>query len=268
MERPRRPFSRYRTRRERGAVLILTAIAMVAMMCFAGLAIDMGVVRAQRAQYQATADAAALYATFLIRQPGADVQSVAADVREFVSQNLDIAGGTSDAAWRNCTDSRRLATVSTRDASIRNDCISFLVNGSESQARVRLPLLQVRPVIGLGLAAMEVTAVAGAEGSGSGCDAFAVAGCTTTTTAAPTTAPTTTRAPSPTTTRAPSPTTTRAPSPTTTRRPSPTTTRAPSPTTTRAPSPTTTRAPSPTTTRAPSPTTTRPPVPTTLDIGF
>jgi len=280
MSRTQRTGPRTRHQRtDRGAVLILTSVAMIAMMCFAGLAIDMGVVRSQRAQYQATADAAALYATYLIRQPGADLQQVAAATRSFVAQNLDLDNGTADSTWANCADAKKLATVSTRDAGIHNDCISFDVSGGtgSAQARVRLPMLQVKPIIGLGVLKMDVTAVAGAEGSGAGCDAFGVSGCATTTTAAPTTTapPTsvwqttttvrpTTTVPGPTTTKKPSPTTTK--KPTTTTIPSPTTTKAPSPTTTKKPATTTTTTPKPTTT--PAPTTTAPPVPTTLDIGF
>lgn len=274
-----------RARPERGAVLVITAISMVAMMCFAGLAIDVGLVRSQRAQYQATADAAALYATYLIRQPGATVDDVALKVKVFIAQNVELGGATGDESWRNCDDARNLPTVGTHDRSIANECISFDIPavGNDRKARVRLPMRRTKPLIGLGLATMDVTAVAGADGSGGGCDSYSIVGCPApTTTAAPTTtrasasttiAPTTTRVPGPTTTR---PTTTR---PTTTRptttRPTttrPTTTR---PTTTR---PTTTRptttVPGPTTTRAPATTTstttstTAPPTPTTLDIGF
>lgn len=262
-------------RAERGAILILTAVSMVGMMCFAGLAIDVGMVRSQRAQYQAAADAAALYATFLIRQPGADVSTVAAQVRTFVAQNLDIADGTADSTWAHCADAKKLTTVSPLDASIGNDCISFVLSGSASQARVRIPMRRVKPVIGLGLATMEVTAVAGAEGSGAGCDAYAVAGCATPTTAAPTTTSTTIKAT--TTTTRPGPTTTVKPTTTiygtttTTKKPVTTTTRKPTTTTTVKPGPTTTTIKATTTTAKPTTTvttTTAPPVPTTLDIGF
>lgn len=239
--------------RERGAILIITSVGMVAMMCFAGLAVDVGLVRSQRAQYQATADAAAIYATYLIRQPGANVDTVAAQVRAFVGQNLDI-NATADNTWRNCDDPRPLATRSTRDIGINNECITFLTTpGLPAQARVRLPIRQTRPIIGLGVLTMEVTAVAGAEGSG-GCDVFALGGCGTTTT---TTSTTTTRVPT-TTTWAPS---TTAPPRTTTSWAPPTSTTIPRTTTTR-PRTTTTRPR--TTTTVPRSTTTRPRTTTTV----
>lgn len=262
-----------RRRPERGAILILTSVSMVAMMCFAGLAIDMGVVRSQRAQYQAAADAASLYATYLIRQPGANLDTVAAQVRALVAQNLDLENGTADSTWANCVDTKKLDTVSTQDGAIGNECISFTLTGGSSLARVRIPMLRIKPILGLGLATMDVTAVAGAEGSGAGCDAYGVAGCATTTTAAPTTtikATTTTKKPGTTTTA--KPTTTIYGTTTTTKKPTTTTTRKPTTTTTKKPTTTTTKPGATTTTAKPttttSTTTTMPPVPTTFDIGF
>ena len=151
-----------RPRSERGAILVLTSVFVIAAMSLAGLAVDVGHARSQRARYQAASDAAALLATLRINS-GSTADQVSADVKALVAMNV----GLDDASWAGCTDPKRLPDQAPVDAVAGNQCISFVLNPPEGQqrgARVRLPMQEIRPVIGLGIASIQVTAVAGADG--------------------------------------------------------------------------------------------------------
>jgi len=255
---------------ERGAILILTAVFMIAALMLTAFAVDMGRMRARRAQYQNVADAAALYGGYLVNN-GTTYPDAAASVKRFVRQNL----GLSLNAWSGCTDVKHLAWYVAG-----NECISFDYGPSDPSdpaspnqyfSRVRIPPQTLDFAFAPG--AGTVTASAGVDGNTAACDPLDPGVCVSISTTSTTRAPTTTRPPSPSTTRPPSPTTTRI-GPPTTRPPVTTTTRPRVTTTTRPPITTTTRPGGPTTTRLaptttrPAPTTTRPTPPTTIDISF
>jgi hypothetical protein len=261
-----------RGRTERGAILFLTAIAMIGLLAFTSLAVDMGMIRSKRSVYQHAADTSTLAGAYLLNQlkgtfdpsdsgPLADTYLVQVSdrIKAAVQSNL----GITPSQWANCTDPARLAERASTDIGISNQCISFITHPKPLGVRVRLPGLNVTHFFGLG--STTITAAAGTESaSGGPCDPAVDIGCyfiaTTTTVATTTTRPptTTTRA---TTTTAGVTTTTRPP--TTTTRPTTTTTRSGSATTTTTRPPTTTTRPPTTTTRSAVTTTTRPPTTTT-----
>lgn len=258
---------------ERGAILILTAVFMIAALMLTAFAVDMGRMRARRAQYQHVADAAALYGGYLVNN-GSTYPAAAASVQRFVRQNL----GLPLSAWSGCTDVKRLPWHPAG-----NECISFDYGPSDPSnpsapnqyfSRVRIPPQTLDFAFAPGQGT--VTASAGVDGNTAVCDPLDPGECVWIATTTTTRAPTTTQPPSPSTTRGPSPTTTRPGPPTTrppvtsTTRPRVTTTTRPRVTTTTRPSGPSTTRPTPTTTR-PAPTTSRPPTsvtPTTIDIAF
>lgn len=258
---------------ERGAILILTAVFMIAALMLTAFAVDMGRMRARRAQYQHVADAAALYGGYLVNN-GETYPDAAVSVQRFVRQNL----GLPLSAWSGCTDVKHLPWFPAG-----NECISFDYGPSDPSnpaspkqyfSRVRIPPQTLDFAFAPGSGT--VTASAGVDGNTAACDPLDPGVCVSISTTTTTRAPTTTRRPTPSTTRPPAPTTTRPVTPTTrppvtsTTRPRVTTTTRPRVTTTTRPaSPSTTR-PAPPTTR-PAPTTTRPATsvpPTTIDISF
>lgn len=228
---------------ERGAVLALTAIAMIGVLAFASLAVDMGMIRSKRAVYQHAADTAALVGGWHLSkivdpndpaQLAAGLQAASSSIKKIVEQNL----GLTATDWANCTDLGHLPYAATADTAISNSCLSFNPFVTPRQTRVRLPNLTVDHAFGIGTS----TVSASAGTAGSACDPSVDICSTTTTTVRPST--TTSARPVTTTTRPRTTTTIRRV--TTTTRPSPTTTR-PRTTTTRPPT-TTTRPPATTTT--------------------
>jgi Flp pilus assembly protein TadG len=89
---------------EEGSTLVLTALGMVAIIAFAGLAIDVGSLRATRRHLQAAADAAALSAALAVPSCGAGVTNCAA-VQTAASSSLTENGLTGGAIQTNCTSS-------------------------------------------------------------------------------------------------------------------------------------------------------------------
>jgi len=72
-------------------------------------------------------------------------------VRRFVAQDLTLPAETPTAHGR-LLRPKKLTTTSAADAAIGNQCISFELTAADStrQARVRLPMREIKPIIGLG----------------------------------------------------------------------------------------------------------------------
>jgi Flp pilus assembly protein TadG len=89
---------RNRRRHERGAMLVVTAISLVALMAFAGLVIDGGRAYSDERQVQNSADAAALAGASalnsIINTPGADASVIRTAVQNSITANGTNGGFT------------------------------------------------------------------------------------------------------------------------------------------------------------------------------
>lgn len=125
-----------RGRDERGAILVVSAVLMTAMLAFAALGVDIGNARQHRRASQNAADAAALAAA----QDLPNTTTAIATAKAYAQDNY----GTPTTAWVGCTDSERLALVP--DTANSNQCISF--SSDRRQVRVRMPVDPVRTFFG------------------------------------------------------------------------------------------------------------------------
>ncbi|MCU1351873.1 MAG: sodium:calcium exchanger [Acidimicrobiales bacterium] len=135
---------------EHGAILVMSAILMVAMMTLTALAVDIAHGRAERRRAQNTADAAALAA-------GRDLPDTAAAIttaKSYVAQNTSLPAN----AWVGCQDSGHLAAMP--DTANNDQCISF--SSDSKQVRVRVPIRNVSTFFGgvVGVKTMPVRAAA------------------------------------------------------------------------------------------------------------
>jgi Putative Flp pilus-assembly TadE/G-like len=153
-----------RLREDRGAVAVLVAIMMTALLGLLAIVVDLGLAQDGRRRAQSAADSAALAAATQLsidvfgaaKKTPADAESDA--VKAVKAYALSNAGIT-DAAWASCTDFHPL--LDTPDLAIKNTCISF----DGTQARVILPV-QASPVSfgGLfGAGPIDISAVAVAQ---------------------------------------------------------------------------------------------------------
>ena len=127
-----------RVPRERGAILIMTALFMIVALMMVAMAVDMGQMRSKRAQFQHVADAASLYGGYQVNN-GISYAVAEVSVRDFVRQNLGLALS----AWDGCTDVKHLPSYTPG-----NQCISFDYGPSDPAdpasprqyfSRVRIP---------------------------------------------------------------------------------------------------------------------------------
>ncbi len=72
---------------ERGAIIIHVAIALIALLCFAGIVIDQGVMYVSRAQAQAAADAGALAGALTLETDPSAHANAGIAAKSFVNQN-------------------------------------------------------------------------------------------------------------------------------------------------------------------------------------
>lgn len=114
-------------RDERGAILVVAALMMTALMGMSALAIDIANARQQQRQAQGSADAAALAAAQDLPNP----TTVVATAKQYAADNFE----TPAAAWAGCQDPDHLAELP--DSANSNSCIS--VDEAFSRVRVRLP---------------------------------------------------------------------------------------------------------------------------------
>lgn len=125
-----------RGRDERGAILVVSAVLLTAMLAFAALGVDIGNARQHRRSSQNAADAAALAAA----QDLPNTTTAIATAKAYARDNY----GTAATAWVGCTDSAHLALVP--DTANSNECISF--SSDKRQVRVRMPTDQVQTFFG------------------------------------------------------------------------------------------------------------------------
>ncbi len=140
-------------RDERGAILVLAALLLVAMLTMAAIVVDLANARQQRRQSQAVADAAALAAA----QDLPDPTKVVATVKSYVQRDF----GLGSSAWNGCQDPDRLENLP--DLTSSNQCIS--IDESFSRVRVRVPDKSVATYFGgvIGVTTIEVASDAEAE---------------------------------------------------------------------------------------------------------
>ena len=143
---PRRPD-------ERGAILVLSALLMAAMLTIAAIAVDLANARQERRQAQATADAAALAGA----QDLPDPNKVVTTVKAYVEKSFDVA----PSAWNGCTDPDALPNRP--DGGNGNQCIS--IDEAFTRVRVRIPDTPVDTFFAgiIGIGSVDVTADAVAE---------------------------------------------------------------------------------------------------------
>lgn len=163
-------FSRSRRcrgpRRERGAILVLTAISMIVLLGFTALAVDIGQRNQKLAAAQHSIDAAVLAAAqYLSVHPG-DYAGAMARVKALVQENLGIPLST----WVGCNDNDHLAIVVNGDT----NCISFRANTSvpgqvKNDIRVRLPLYSMHTIFGSALGIDTLDLAANAASNGANC---------------------------------------------------------------------------------------------------
>ena len=72
---------------ERGAIIIHVAIALIALLCFAGIVIDQGVMYVSRAQAQTAADAGALAGALTLETDPSAHANAGIAAKSFVNQN-------------------------------------------------------------------------------------------------------------------------------------------------------------------------------------
>ena len=118
---------RFRSRGERGAIVVLAALMLTVMLAMSAIALDVANARQFHRQAQASADSAALAAAQDLPDPAA----VVATAKEYALANYD----TPAAAWQGCADNGHLGE--TPDLSNNNECIS--IDESFSRVRVRVP---------------------------------------------------------------------------------------------------------------------------------
>ncbi len=141
---------------EKGAILVLTAFAMILLLGIAALVVDIVILQQARIRAQATADSAALAAV----QDLNVVPDATAAAQEYALRNYNVA--ITD--WAGCTDPGALAE------STGVDCISADTASSPKRIRVRLPDRKVSaffaPLLGIDEFSVSATATAEVEYSG------------------------------------------------------------------------------------------------------
>lgn len=145
-----------RRRGERSAILVLSALLMIAMLTMAAIAIDLSNARQVRRHAQGSADAAALAGAQELPDPNA----VVSVVKDYATRNY----GTSAADWVGCVDPEHLTELPD-NSSNSNQCISL--DEPSSRVRVRLPETDVKTyfgsVVGLDEIVVGASAVAQAD---------------------------------------------------------------------------------------------------------
>ena len=127
MRRLLRSRSRSAARDDRGTLMLLGSVMMVALLGFSALAVDVANARQNHRQLQNAADSAALAAGQDLPHMVTAIQTV----KDYAERNYDVP--VSD--WNGCRDSERLAL--TPDVLHDNQCISFPAD--RSRVRVNLP---------------------------------------------------------------------------------------------------------------------------------
>lgn len=169
---------RRRARRdERGAILVIAALVLTALLTMSALAVDLANARQQQRQAQGSADAAALAAAQDLPDPAA----VVATAKAYAAENFDVSA----AAWAGCDDPGHLTELP--DIGSGNSCIS--IDEAFSRVRVKVPFRSVEtsfarvigidevPVSGAATAEAKLTrddriipaTVAASTGSGNNC---------------------------------------------------------------------------------------------------
>lgn len=172
------------TRSDRGASLIMVSMLLVPLMIVVAMVLDIGAKRQREASAQNAVDAAALAATYSIRnvKPG-DLGVATRVAHQKVEASFRLEAG----AWDSCTDSKALAQIAPGQA---GTCVSFaqktLPDGSTVWiARVVLPPTEFPTLFAsiFGRNKIEVASAGGADGGAT--VAPTTVGSTTTTTVTP-----------------------------------------------------------------------------------
>ena len=151
-------------REDRGAVAVLVAIMMTALLGLVAIVVDLGLAQDGRRRAQSAVDSTALAAATALRLGVSDpshtnLATIELDAVRAVKAYALSNAGITDAAWTGCTDIHPLRD--TPDTADTNTCISF----DDTKARVILPV-QASPVSfgGLfGAGPIDISAVAVAQ---------------------------------------------------------------------------------------------------------
>lgn len=152
---------------EKGAVLVLTSMAMIALLTFSAFAVDIGLRNQYLARDQHAIDAATLAAAYSLNVTGGDLNAASAVVKEVLKENI----GITDEMWEDCQNPGKLSSTASDDDLINNTCISFGPGSSgEVISKVRLPEHNVPSVFGGAAGVKTITLSASAAADGANCD--------------------------------------------------------------------------------------------------
>lgn len=167
---------------ERGAIIIMVCVAMILMVISVAMVVDIGNARRLRSQSQHAVDAAVLAAINVAgrsKQATGDYdwEQASGVAKAMLKQNLNI----SESSWAGCLDPKHTVQNirAASDVLANNECISFQLDGSKIDARVKMPTQLVDTIFGgiAGMDSIEVNASAGADGAPGICDPTDPAGC-------------------------------------------------------------------------------------------
>ena len=156
-----------RGRDEHGVVIVLTSIAMIVMISFTALAIDLGMRNQYLARDQHAIDSASLAASYEAKRLGTDptrFNVASARAKQMIQENM----GIDTAGWAHCHDNTPYATIASDDVALDNNCISFgLDDDGTTIVRVTLPDHSIDTIFGraLGVSKIQVSAIANSDGS-------------------------------------------------------------------------------------------------------
>jgi hypothetical protein len=122
---------------DRGAILVFTALGLVAFMAFAAVAVDLGALFATRRHAQTVVDIGALAGA---QSAGADTdpavakQAVIDEIKAITATNLGLTALESDAAWDGCLDPDRPGEFTPLAG--ETPCVSFTIGMAKIRARL------------------------------------------------------------------------------------------------------------------------------------
>ncbi len=133
-------LGRQRLNGERGSIIVIVALSLVALLGFTALVVDLGNGRQKRRQVQSAADASALagaqeFMTFPTTPATANWNSVASTVQQFALQNA----GVPTADWASCADSK-IGSYTVIPSTVGvGGCVSVDSVATPTRLRVKIP---------------------------------------------------------------------------------------------------------------------------------
>lgn len=133
----------HRRRDDDGAVAVLAAVLFGTLFLVAAMVVQFGFTRDTQQDSQNAADASALAAAYAVvnNSPSPNFASSVSAAISYATKNF----GTPASAWSTCTDSGRLAYVTTT-----TNCVSFDSSTAPTKVRVVIPVVETNTAVGAG----------------------------------------------------------------------------------------------------------------------